>query len=452
MRTSLTWAVLVACLHCTGQEQNNWWYFGEVALDLNSGSPVLNTNSAMDQMEGSASIADAQGNLLFYTDGVTIWNRSDLPMPNGTGLLGHSSSSQSAVIVPKPSSCGIYYVFTVPAQSDVIPLSYSIVDMSLDGGMGDVSIKNIPLYAGVTERLSATLHANGVDYWVAGQRCSDHAMLSFRLTAAGVDIAPVVSPPLLITDACYIGYLKFAPNGTKLCATYLYGYHAVLMDYDNATGTAANPLVLSPFVGSGGYGVEFSAQSSRLYLQSINAPRVLVQYDMLAGDTADIRASRFLVDSTGIVDLEYVYGGALQMTPYGSIYVNRLNKPYLAIVQYPDQLGAACGYVDQAIDISPLECQDGLPNLLPIHPSCEAQVGIPESNPDAFSIGPNPASSLVEIVGVAHGLAIVTDAAGREIDRLWLTGGRAVLDVSHFANGWYLVKMSNKTARLMVQH
>lgn len=138
--------------------------------------------------------------------------------------------------------------------------------------------------------------------------------LSFRLTAAGVDIAPVVSPPLLITDACYIGYLKFAPNGTKLCATYLYGYHAVLMDYDNATGTAANPLVLSPFVGSGGYGVEFSAQSSRLYLQSINAPRVLVQYDMLAGDTADIRASRFLVDSTGIVDLEYVYGGALQMT------------------------------------------------------------------------------------------------------------------------------------------
>src|SRR4051812_32955523 len=91
-----------------GQKEANMWYFGDyAALDFNSGAPVALTNSAMSQWEGCASIADQNGNLLFYTDGVSIWDVSHNIMPNGTGLMGNMSSTQSGVIVKKPGSANL---------------------------------------------------------------------------------------------------------------------------------------------------------------------------------------------------------------------------------------------------------------------------------------------------------------------------------------------------------
>ena len=148
---------------CFAQPENNWWYFRNIAIDFNEVPPVVHSTSAMNTVEGSASISNSEGDLLFYTNGVTVWNRNNLPMPNGEGLLGNVSSTQSALIVPTPSDCNTYYVFTTPAQDLVTPLSYSIIDMTLDGGLGDLTLKNVPLITGVTERLTATLHANGID-------------------------------------------------------------------------------------------------------------------------------------------------------------------------------------------------------------------------------------------------------------------------------------------------
>ena len=72
-------------LKVKSQKEVNIWYFGEYAgIDFNSGSPVALTNSAMSQYEGCATISDANGNLLFYTNGMTVWNRNHEVMENGT--------------------------------------------------------------------------------------------------------------------------------------------------------------------------------------------------------------------------------------------------------------------------------------------------------------------------------------------------------------------------------
>ena len=48
--------------------------------------------------EGVASISDPEtGDLLFYTDGTTVWNRQHSVMLNGKDLLGNYSAAQSAV-------------------------------------------------------------------------------------------------------------------------------------------------------------------------------------------------------------------------------------------------------------------------------------------------------------------------------------------------------------------
>lgn len=85
------------------QNQANNWYFGvNAGLTFNTTPPSALTDGVVNTAEGSATMSDASGNLLFYTDGITVWNRNHQIMPNGTGLLGDPSAAQSAIIVPKP--------------------------------------------------------------------------------------------------------------------------------------------------------------------------------------------------------------------------------------------------------------------------------------------------------------------------------------------------------------
>src|ERR1700741_32877 len=127
---------------CLSQKQTNFWYFGTLAgLDFNSGAPVFMTNGALNTAEGSSSISDAAGNLLFYTDGVSVWNKNHVQMPNGSGLQGAASTTQSALIIPNPGNPNLFYIFTLPDEGSG-NFCYSVVNMSLLSGTGDVTIKN----------------------------------------------------------------------------------------------------------------------------------------------------------------------------------------------------------------------------------------------------------------------------------------------------------------------
>lgn len=123
----------------SAQNEANTWTFGGNAMVkfVNSGSTYIPTalpNSAMNQEEGVASISDADGNLLFYTNGQTIWNNQNtaVSMPANVGLPvtlggielgGDGSSTQSAVVIPNPDPNSMsnspfkrqYYLFTVDA-------------------------------------------------------------------------------------------------------------------------------------------------------------------------------------------------------------------------------------------------------------------------------------------------------------------------------------------------
>ena len=157
---NITVIVLTLIVNFTySQGEANIWYFGQNAgLDFNSGSPVALTNGQLNTLEGCATISTSSGELIFYTDGVTVFNKNHTIMVNGTGLLGHSSSTQSATIVPKPGSSNMFYIFTTDNEHDPDGFRYSIVDMSLDSGNGAITVdKNILVYTPTTESL-------GVEY------------------------------------------------------------------------------------------------------------------------------------------------------------------------------------------------------------------------------------------------------------------------------------------------
>lgn len=182
----------------TDIKRTHHWYFGENAgIDFSSGTAVVDTNGKINTLEGCATISDIHGNLLFYTDGKKVWDSTHTLMPNGYGLHGDWSSQNSAVIVPNPSHENIYYLFTTPAyagnSSGFKALEYSIVDMSLNGGLGDLTSKNISLIPISTEQLGVVHHQNKVDFWVVGHEDGSNNFLSFLVTANGVSHIPVIS-------------------------------------------------------------------------------------------------------------------------------------------------------------------------------------------------------------------------------------------------------------------
>ncbi len=349
------------------QKEANIWYFGHNAgLDFNSGAPVPLTDGVMNTDEGCASIADDNGALLFYTDGKYVWNKNHTQMPNGEGLLGHKSSTQSAVIVPKPGALNIYYIFTVDYTANAGGIAYSEVDMTLDGGLGDVTaLKNVQLVTPACEKITAVLHENLQDIWVIGHGWNTNNYLAWLVSSGGVNSNPVISSigSFVGTDGANdfnaIGYLKASAEGDRIAAAHWYDLNRVeIFDFDNATGQLSNPIALTNFTGSGCYGVEFAPSEPILYVSERTYDGYLYQYDLSSNNEAAINNSRITLDS-----FEGRWG-ALQLGPDGRMYVSKRSSSYLGVINQPDILGMGCDYVDEGAFLGGQLSWIGLPSFI----------------------------------------------------------------------------------------
>ncbi|MGZ4036143.1 MAG: hypothetical protein ACXVP4_14915, partial [Bacteroidia bacterium] len=162
----LSISISVFCLSATAQHEADKWFFGSgAALDFSSGSPVV-ISSPMYTSEGCSGVSGATGKLRFFTNGVDVYDSTKTVMPNGSGLMGDISSTQSALVVPNPANNQQYFIFTTAADGGG-DFRFSVVDMSLHGGLGDVmtASKNTFLNDSTTEKIAAIKDpANG--YWI----------------------------------------------------------------------------------------------------------------------------------------------------------------------------------------------------------------------------------------------------------------------------------------------
>ena len=80
--------VLLILHEAAAQKEANIWYFGRAGLNFNSSPPTPLTDIVgLRYLRGKASIADSKGNLLFYTDGITVVNKNHQECPTGKGYL-----------------------------------------------------------------------------------------------------------------------------------------------------------------------------------------------------------------------------------------------------------------------------------------------------------------------------------------------------------------------------
>ncbi|TNJ43189.1 T9SS type B sorting domain-containing protein [Tamlana fucoidanivorans] len=371
----------------TQNEASNWYFGFNSGITFNSANNTVTplTNGSLSTIEGCASISDDTGNLLFYTDGITVWNKNHAVMTNGLGLLGDPSSTQSAIIVPKPDSDTIFYIFTVDDYTFEQPhfgLNYSTVDMSLDNGLGAITNKNVQLLKQCSEKITAVIKdCISGSIWViafadaSGDLDFFNTFHAFEVNNLGVEIKAVTSTFLQsIFDPR--GYLKLSPDGTKMvCANMTDGLF--VYDFDSKNGTVSNQQeIVIQGASNYPYGVEFSPSGALLYVHSSNDyfdfenrennnnpashKSVLTQFNLLA---LDISASAIILDNRNL------YRGALQLGPNGKIY-RALSKTYntgtsfLGAINTPDQIGIGCNYQHNAINLGSKLSSQGLPPFI----------------------------------------------------------------------------------------
>ena len=387
------------------QEAANW-YFGAgagLAFPGSNNDPVSLNNGKLATLEGSTSISDRNGNLLFYTDGTVVYDKNHNIMQNGNGLKGDISTTQSAIIVPKPANPGHYFIFTVDKpdyyltpQNSIEGVNYSEVDMSLNNGNGAIinGQKNIHLITynpanslenefKSSEKITAVIAGDCTSYWVVTQFMDK--FYSFKVSASGVDTNPVVSdissnfPPIIDEQKINItsrGYLKVSPDGRKMAAAYSQtslgsprtgggknSGEVYLYDFNDITGKVSNEELL--LLGTYPYGVEFSPESKKLYVttneyenESLKESK-LYQFNL---QSSNIRNSIATIDASKNV------AGALQLAINGKIYRAGYPKDggstshkYLSVITSPDNDPANVNYRHNSVDISPNDAKLGLP-------------------------------------------------------------------------------------------
>lgn len=372
---------------------NQNWIFGNKAwLDFATNPPVTQTPPSpglqINTWEGCASISDTNGDLLFYTDGRTIWDNQHVARINN--LSGHSSSTQSAIIVPDPGNSQQYYIFTADGWSgNNQHLGCILLNISSPVWTQTNLSTHLPSTNGLsaTEKVTAFRHKNCTDYWVVTmlQRAplindNKDGLGIFRVilvNSMGVSFSADYPLNVNIND---LGYLRVSPDGTKIAFANWTNHNIYMFPIDNATGiidTAQQREFIAPTLAATHprhprhtYGVEFSPNSQLLYYSvlgtygatgamgdafvyqiELNQPSAPLQIGLHSNANGDYSL------------------GALQQAMDGTIYIAQDGESWLGIIANPNVIGSGCNLNFSEIDLKPGICRMGLPNLIPN--SCE---------------------------------------------------------------------------------
>ncbi|HEY9177197.1 MAG TPA: hypothetical protein VIN07_05880, partial [Flavipsychrobacter sp.] len=365
--------LLLLSLNVAAQKQNNNWCFGNIAgLSFNTNPPTsFGTN--MYTYEGCATMSNRHtGDLMFYTNGIDIWDKTHNIMPNGQDIgnerLSKGTSTQGVVIVPFVNDTNKYYLFTLSTRPGRT-LRYSVVDMSLNGGLGDIvgGQKATAIDSGFAEGMTVVPTCNG--YWVIVLIDFTTDFYAYRVTKNGVNSTPVVSKIKYDNLAVELyANLRAAPNGKKIALASpnnssrvpKYKPFISLQNFDNSTGVLSNGIVID----SGEYTMqynscEFSPNSVFLYATTYGLNRDtpwILQYNVSLNTAPLIKASRKVIAKIGA-------SSGIQLGADNDIYIASWGYSLGAITNsnlpYPN-----CTYVPQAISITQGHSFYGLPQKI----------------------------------------------------------------------------------------
>ncbi|MFN0275226.1 MAG: T9SS type A sorting domain-containing protein [Chitinophagales bacterium] len=423
-KTAFVIILVLKLAYAFSQKNNINWFFGDSALITFTDAGIVATKVPGYAYEASVSYSDSEGNLLFYSDGSKIYDTSKTIMSNSyldiDQYISGSGSSicQGSIVIPKPASDHEYYIINKVEEG----LKYSKLDMLLNGGLGDIVIdaKNIWIFdAGaegkyVSQKMTATKHGNGKDWWVLfhGRSASfsgDSINTFYKLLVTDEGIAgPYEQEIGLKIENIYVGQMVFSPDGSKLA--YTGNYSLEVFDFDRCTGELIEYKKVDTINGPSfsPYGCAFSSDSKKIYVSEIYnfGNDKIYQYDLSSED--DLSETKTLiykcqVDNYGIGQMLLGSDNRIYFT---IIYYNLPSAEYtlwnmnLSVINNPNEAGLACDVDTATVWLGGARSITGLPNMPNYNlgalagSPCDTITALQEAeNKNSIDVYPNPAKN-----------------------------------------------------------
>jgi WD40 repeat protein len=229
-------------------------------------------------------------------------------------------------------------------------LYYTLIDMTLDTGLGGVVTKNNAILNTVLLPIGLTgcKHANGRDWWLVCHEQGSNRYYKFLITPYGI-LGPYSQNIGKIATGSYNGQTVFSPDGKKF-ANYDVGDDLDIMDFDRCTGDFSNCIHDSINDSAICGGVAFSEDSKILYVSSMS---YIYQYDMTSSNVLATQTIVAINDTFASPSPPFYTTFFLsQLAPDGKIYVNCGNGTLdMHVVNYPDSLGIVCAVCQHCIHL-----------------------------------------------------------------------------------------------------
>ncbi len=338
-------------------------YFSGIDLDFTQDTMVISlVQRDMIVAETNGIISDQNGNLLFYTNGIYIANSLNDTMQNGSGLNpGQFTTSrqqngitipQANLVIPFPGDTTKYYLFhetcdDINVSGATYFLYNSIIDMSLNAGLGVVVVKNNILLQDtlVPGRLTACKHANGRDWWLISHKLFSSTVFKYLITPFGIS-GPWIQDLVTQRDILF-GQAIFSNQGNKF-AYYDPNGDLDIWDFDRCNGTFSNLTHIDINDSAAAGGIAFSSTGRFLYVSSIN---YLYQFDMNASSIDSSKITVGVYDGFRSIGL-YANFYLSALAPDGKIYINCGNGCFiLHVINSPDSVGLSCDFCQHCITL-----------------------------------------------------------------------------------------------------
>lgn len=459
-------------------------YLGFTRFDFNS-NPVQITRQTfgLNFSASNSTISDSSGQLLFYCNGVSIYNYADQLVENGDSLgWGYFLSDltddyfygqaicQFHIALPSPKYKGQYDVFYSFNDSintanglDIADkkLLRATLDMNANNGLGRVTRKdsviiNHEINGGA---VTATKHANGYYWWIVTARTNSNCL--DVLLYDGSDT--IKSTIQCLGDSVFHGEitsLRFSPDGSKFILASSNGAINIY-DFDRCSGIMnLRESFIDTQIRDSTYWapcqIEISPNSRFAY---VCCREWIFQFDL---DATSVQNSKTIIATysgfTGPFAQRY---DLAQLAPDGKIYIATLNANwYYGVINNPDEQGAACNFTDHSLEVTTFVI--GMPTycnwrLGPLYGSgCDTLTGISTVNQQEqiLKIFPNPANDVATIDygftdwGKGAVNVEITNALGQIIytQQLPMYSGFQKINVSQFAAGTYTVFIKRANA------
>lgn len=468
------------------QKENANWYYGHYhGLHFSDTGVAIITDSAMPSIEGAASISDSAGNLLFYTNGQKVWNRNNEIMPNGDTLFNSpifnpnfpndwtitygSTATNGVLIIPIPLSNNRYYIFSKTDYCFCTTISnegivYSVINMNLDSGMGDIEYgyKNLILdsLSQLTEKLAAVKHGNGRDYWLIGHQLNNNVFVKYLITPYGIE-GPFLQGIGSVHDI-QAGEINISRQGDKL-AVAAYGGVIDCFDFDRCSGAIDNvknygynandPNLTAYYT----YGVCFSPDAKRLYYNNFDS---VIQIDLETDNKVLIKLTDTPYTPQIFSDTSFYYA-QMELAPNDRIYITYTPGYYLygdsaaywlSEVTNPNEIGVQCNFIQNGIKQLPNLGWFSLPNTVnyslgPLEESgCDTLTTSKEiiNQKIIVNVYPNPSNDKITIEilnGIKPKSIVIQDVLGKTLIQIKPNKPTNEVNISMLSSGVYFANI-----------